>query len=46
MRVLNKFPKGIQDVFHMCVRDNYPGGALGKCNEKSTLFGTSDEFNK
>ncbi|GFY55464.1 uncharacterized protein TNIN_335981 [Trichonephila inaurata madagascariensis] len=43
---VKKFPKRLQDQFHTCVRNNYPGGTLGKCNEKSTLFGTSDEFNK
>ncbi|PRD23063.1 UNVERIFIED_CONTAM: hypothetical protein NCL1_47421 [Trichonephila clavipes] len=43
---VKKFPKRLQDEFHTCVHNNYPGGTLGKCNEKSTLFGTSDEINK
>ncbi|GFY41343.1 uncharacterized protein TNIN_13701 [Trichonephila inaurata madagascariensis] len=41
-----KFPKRLDDEFHTCIKNNYPGGTLNKCTENQNLFGSEDVFNK
>ncbi|GFR00204.1 uncharacterized protein TNCT_607082 [Trichonephila clavata] len=41
-----KLPKPSYDAFKTCVQKTYPGGTLGKCNDKETLYGTPNEFHK
>ncbi|GFQ80709.1 uncharacterized protein TNCT_103961 [Trichonephila clavata] len=39
-------PKPLYDAYMTCIHKIYPGGTLGKCNDKETLFGTPDQFHK
>ncbi|GFY64476.1 uncharacterized protein TNIN_457451 [Trichonephila inaurata madagascariensis] len=37
-------PKRLKDLYDMCIRKHI--GHLGKCNDKDTLYGTSEEYSK
>ncbi|GFY54105.1 uncharacterized protein TNIN_90191 [Trichonephila inaurata madagascariensis] len=41
-----KLPKPLQTNYYKCIKQTYPDGSFGTCNEKQSLFGSSDKFSK
>ncbi|GFR05294.1 uncharacterized protein TNCT_538351 [Trichonephila clavata] len=41
-----KLPEPLQDNFNKCIKNIYPDGSFGTCNEKQSLFQSSDKFSK
>ncbi|GFT53620.1 uncharacterized protein TNCV_4986181 [Trichonephila clavipes] len=41
-----KLPKPLQTNYYKCIKEIHPDGSFGTCNEKQSLFGSSDKYSK